>query len=146
MAKTETSRQILNAALVAGSGLLLYYLTFSAFSRSSRKVIKHRSHGQCEDCGKEVQDKEGIAAHIDHNPNNPNYNLPINGLYRCRICEAKTHLQHAFDPASLGMRAKNTTRSAWGWYVNLTDTERLELPESLTPTIDRLRQMYQKDN
>lgn len=146
MVNSEKTKTILKTTVLTGAALALYHFPFSAFSRSVRKEVKRRSHGKCEDCGKNVKDGKSVAAHVDHNPENPNYNSPANGRHRCRACEAKIHLQYAFQPESLGMNTNDAAVTAWGLYVALTLPEKLKLPASLTPTIDKLRQMYQKDN
>lgn len=135
-------RNFMNKEKLAVTLFALYGLSTLAFSRGSRKEIKQRNGNICEQCGEKIKEGDGVAGHIDHNQDNPNYNLPMNGQSRHRVCEAKIHIQYAFEPKILGMKARDARSAAWGWYCDLSFSERQELPKSFTPIINRLREMY----
>lgn len=81
-------------ALIAATTVSIAVLSSFAFSKETRKVIKKRDKGKCQESGKSESAGWRLdAAHYDHNRSNPHYDHPDNGRMLGLLEHASDHLQ-----------------------------------------------------
>ena len=95
------------------------------FTRKQRQIIKDRSRGMCDWCGRAIGKKQLIAAHLIHQQG-PGSNFE-NARAHCKRCEAEYHLQHVTSPGEIGLTRKENDAMAYGHFMSLEQMERLAL-------------------
>lgn len=99
----NTVRTLERPILVAG-GIASLALTLSAFSPSSREVIKNRAGGKSELSGLGTEDGHIMhAAHLNHDKTNPNYDDPRNGVYLTVTEHYQQHLDARGKAREIGL-------------------------------------------
>ncbi|MGI5827599.1 MAG: HNH endonuclease [Patescibacteria group bacterium] len=126
---------LLKVGTAAGAAWMLTDLAFGAANAKTRKRVRERANGFCEDCGKEVSSGKMIVGHLNHDSNNGR-NDQNNLKGRCPYCEAEYHIQHADKPGEIGLRKVDNDAVVYGYFCSLLPEQQIELYEMYKSQID----------
>lgn len=106
----KTPKIAIEVAKITGVGLLTYWLSNYAFSKSSQKEIKYRTNHKSEVSHtsnyaykKDRRSRPCEAAHINHDKKNPHYDNPDLGMYLTDIEHWIFHKEFQEFPEAIGL-------------------------------------------
>jgi hypothetical protein len=103
LTRSEVRDHLFRGAVSTLAIAALSYTLFDSFSPHIAEIMRRRSEGTCEACGRHFPRHELIAGHWDHDRSSSQYNDPENGVMHCHMCETDYHLRYAGhnDPYSI---------------------------------------------